>query len=184
MATPEEMQAKMVQSIEEQTGKSIDELITWLQAQQLEKHMEKVKLVKAEWGLGHGFANLLAHLSKSEVPASEPDLVELQFEKKPELRPIYDALIAYIKDWPDLEIAPKKSYVSLRTKKQFGLIQPSTKTRLDLGLNFPATATGIGLEASGSFNAMVSHRIRLQAVADITEEVRQYIRQAYESSRS
>ena len=32
------------------------------------------------------------------------------------------------------EIAPKKAYVSVRSKKQFAMLQPSTKSRFDIGL--------------------------------------------------
>ena len=55
--------------------------------------------------------------------------------KKADLRPIYDAVMAKVKALgTDVELAPKKAYVSLRRNKQWGLVQPSTATRLDLGL--------------------------------------------------
>ncbi|MCP5044076.1 MAG: sigma-70 family RNA polymerase sigma factor, partial [bacterium] len=55
--------------------------------------------------------------------------------KKEALKPIYDTLIKAIKKLgKDVEIAPKKAYVSLRRNKQFALIQPSTATRVDVGL--------------------------------------------------
>ena len=53
------------------------------------------------------------------------------------------------------------AYVSLRRNKQFGLIQPSTKTRVDVGINLKGAKPSGRLEASGSFNSMVSHRVRL-----------------------
>ncbi|WP_246263692.1 DUF5655 domain-containing protein [Parasphingopyxis algicola] len=80
----------------------------------------------------------------------------------------------------DAELAPKKSYVSLRRSKQFGLVQPSTKTRLDLGLNLKGVEPVGRLELSGSFNAMVSHRMRLESVDDVDDEVRDWLRAAYE----
>jgi len=82
----------------------------------------------------------------------------------------------------DLEIAPKKSYVSLRRKKQFALIQPSTKTRVDLGINLKGKAAEEKLEGSGSFIAMVSHRVRLSSAADVDAGVIAWLKQAFEAA--
>ena len=49
-------------------------------------------------------------------------------------RPLYDALLAEIaKFGKDVQLAPKKGYVSLRLRRQFAMIQPSAS-----GLNRPA----------------------------------------------
>ena len=80
----------------------------------------------------------------------------------------------------DVEISPKKSYVSLRRKKQFALVQASTRTRVDVGLNLKGEATTERLEASGSFNAMCSHRVRLTADEQVDDELAGWLRQAYE----
>ena len=72
-------------------------------------------------------------------------------------RPIYDALMtAVAKLGSDAEIAPKKAYVSLRRNKQFALIQPSTATRVDVGINLKGVKATARLEASGSFNRFSS----------------------------
>jgi len=82
----------------------------------------------------------------------------------------------------DVEIAPKKTYVSLRRSKQFALIQPSTKSRVDLGINLKGAKPTGRLEASGSFNAMVSHRVRLEKKADVDKEVVGWLKAAYEGA--
>jgi predicted transport protein len=82
----------------------------------------------------------------------------------------------------DVEIAPKNAYVSLRRKKQFAIIQPSTKTRLDVGLNIKGLAPSGKLEASGSWNAMCTHRIKVEDASGINEELIAWIRQAYDQA--
>jgi predicted transport protein len=60
-----------------------------------------------------------------------------QYKGKETLIPIYDTLHTAITNiGADIETAPKKSAVSFRVKRQFALIQPSTKKRIDIGLKF------------------------------------------------
>jgi hypothetical protein len=82
----------------------------------------------------------------------------------------------------DIELAPKKAYVSLRRAKQFGIVQPSTKTRVDVGINLKGVDPGGRLEASGSFNAMVSHRVRVSDAAEVDDELIGWLRDAYEAA--
>jgi len=184
--SPEEMAASMIANMKENTGKTLPQWIKIAKASKLEKHGQILKHLKADHGMTHGFANLVAHKTlKSDAGSSDSgDLITAQYAgAKAELRPIYDALIAKIgKFGKDVEIAPKKAYVSLRRNKQFALIQPSTKTRLDVGINLKGDGTTARLEASGSFNAMCSHRVRLSSGKDVNRELLDWLRQAYDRS--
>ena len=82
----------------------------------------------------------------------------------------------------DVELSPKKGYVSLRRNKQFAIIQPSTATRVDVGINLKGVKPTDRLEASGSFNAMVSHRVRLSEAKDVDSELVAWLKQAYASA--
>lgn len=82
----------------------------------------------------------------------------------------------------DVEIAPKKSYASLRRKKQFAIFQPSTATRMDVGINLKGADPTTRLEASGSFNAMVSHRVKVAGKNEVDKELIGWLRSAYEAS--
>ncbi len=183
MATPEEMQQKMLQSIEEKTGLKSDVIINDLKKQNLEKHNQKIAYLKEKYSLSHGFANLLAHKSKEDNTNNpESNLIECQYRGKEKLWAIYQKIEQFIKTLDNVELAPKKAYVSVRAKKQFALIQPSTKTRLDIGINFPKNME-IPLEPSGSFNSMVSHRIRIEEPEDFTILVKECIIKAYEFAK-
>lgn len=178
--------AKMEANIKEITGRTVADWVTLVGRTEHEKHGQIVKFLKSEHGITHGYANLIAHRAleaDSGVP-SDSDLVEAQYAgPKADLRVIYDQVIKAVGEFgDDLEIAPKKSYVSLRRKKQFALIQPSTKTRVDLGINLKGKAAEEKLEISGSFNAMVSHRVRLSSAADVDTAVIAWLKQAFEAA--
>jgi predicted transport protein len=175
----------MITNLPGKTGKSLDAWLRLLGNQSLEKHGEIVKWLKTEHGVTHGFANLIAH-SYRDARSGGPtiDLVEAQYQgAKADLRPIYDALIKMVKTFgTDVEIAPKKTYVSLRRNKQFGLVMPSTRDRIDVGINLKDEPETERLEVSGSFNSMVSHRVRLTNRKDVNAQLKRWLRKAYDAA--
>jgi hypothetical protein len=181
--SPEEMEAAMLVNFKEKTGKTMEQWLAIAKKSGCAKHGELVKHLKSEHGMTHGFANLVAHthLTAGAPAAGGDDLVASQYAgDKAGLKPIYDALIAAItKFGKDVEIAPKKAYVSLRRSKQFALIQPSTKTRVDVGINLKGVAPNGRLEASGSFNQMVSHRVKVEDGRDVDKELIGWLKDAY-----
>ncbi|MBP6704731.1 MAG: DUF4287 domain-containing protein [Vicinamibacteria bacterium] len=185
MGKVEDATATMIANLEAKTGKPMAAWVKLIQAEKLGKHGEMVSFLKTKHGLGHGYANLVAHsvagggtLSRGDDPVAE------QYAgAKAALRPIYDAVIDAVQKFgPDVEVAPKKANVSLRRNKQFALVQPSTATRFDVGLNLKGVPPAGRLEASGSFNAMVSHRVRLDSVKGVDRELIGWLKQAYDQA--
>ena len=185
MAKADEEFANMVRNLEEKTGKTLDQWIAVAKKSGAQKHGEIVKHLK-ENGLTHGYANLVAHstLQSAAVHADSGDLIEEQYAgAKAALRPAYDKLMKEIAAFgADLEVSPKKAYVSLRRNKQFALVQPSTATRLDVGINLKGTPPAGRLEASGSFNSMVSHRVRVASVDEVDKELVAWLKKAYDAA--
>ncbi len=185
MATPDEQLRSMLRNLEEKTGNTLEHWVGVVHKSGLDKHGAIVKMLKSDHGMTHGYANLVAHEARNAAVSGggDEDLVAAQYSNKEQLRPIYDHLAAAVQELgDDVELAPKKAYVSLRRAKQFGLIQPSTKTRVDVGLNLKGRKPTARLEASGSFNAMVSHRVRLGDVAEVDEELIGWLRDAYDAA--
>lgn len=176
---------KMIENLEKNSGKSLDEWTAIARASGFEKHGQIVKYLKEEHGFTHGFANMVSIKARETAasPQTADDLVNSQYDGKERLRPIYDALITAINQFgDDVVIAPKKAYVSLRRNKQFGLIQPSTKTRVDVGINLAGDVIGGRLEKSGSFNSMVSHRVRITSIDEVNDGLINWLRQAYDQA--
>ena len=184
--SPEEAMASMIAGLATKTGKPLEAWLAITRKSGLEKHGEIVAMLKKDHGVTHGYANLIAHqtLGSDAVSAAAAgtDLVGAQYAgAKAGLRPIYDLVADKARRLgSDVELSPKKGYVSLRRSKQFGLIQPSTATRVDLGLNLKGVPAKGRLEASGSFNAMCTHRVRLEGVKDVDREVEGWLKKAYE----
>jgi predicted transport protein len=184
MATPEEQEAAMIAKLPAVTGKTLDQWQSLVRSSGLTAHGQIVKLLKTDHGVTHGYANLIAHKTLKSDAASAGDagdLVAAQYSgAKAAVKPIYDAVLAAVQKFgPDVEISPKKTYVSLRRSKQFGLLQPAA-ARLDVGIALKGATATPRLELSGSFNAMVSHRVRVGSVSEVNAELIGWLRQAYE----
>jgi predicted transport protein len=180
-----QMEENQIKNLEEKTGKKIGDWISIVKESGLEKHGALVSMLKEKYQMGHGYANLVVHhaLQSHAGFAEEEDLISGQYKGKENLRPMYEQLMKEILAFgKDVELSPKKAYVSLRRKKQFAIIQPSTKTRMDVGLNIrdqPATGK---LEAAGSWNSMCSHRVILETEEDIDADLIGWIRKSYEQA--
>ena len=180
MATPDEMAATMRANAAEKTGRTVDEWITVLAPAGLQKHGQIVKLLKTEHGVTHGFANLIAHdFLAQEVEPSDP-VADQYSGKKRHLRPVYDAVIAAVGAFgDDIEIAPKKAYVSLRRNKQFATVGPATASQVEVGLNLKGhDVTDRLLSGRG----MVTHRVRIGAASEVDDELIGWLRTAYEAA--
>jgi hypothetical protein len=172
----------MINNMPEKTGKNLEEWIKILESEKFEKHSSAVNYLKAEHGLTYGFANTIVTLAKEKNAPSE-DLVMNQYQGKELLKPIYEKLISIIEAFgTDIVVSPKKGSVSLIRKKQFALIKPATKTRIDLGLKLKDIEIQGRLEGSGPFGTMCTHRIQLQNITDIDNEVINWLSAAYDKS--
>jgi hypothetical protein len=184
--TVEDAVQTMIANFAKNTGRTRDAWVAIAKKSGAAKHREIVKFLKEKHGIGHGFANMVAAktLEGDAGPVAGDDLVAGQYAgAKGVLKPVYDKLAATIgKFGADVEFAPKKAYVSLRRARQFGLIQPSTADRLDVGINLKGVAPTARLEATGSFNAMVSHRVHVTAAKDIDAQLIGWLRDAYNNA--
>src|SRR5262245_1731023 len=178
------MKASMIANLKVTTGKSLEEWLQIVSRERLAKHKEIVTWLKSNHKLGHGYANMIAlqALQTDSHTAGDSDsLVATQYSgAKAGLRPVYEAVLTAVQAFgKDVEISPKKAYVSLRRNKQFAIVQPSTASRVDIGLMLKGVEPKGRLEAAGSFNAMVTHRVRLASAAEVDKELVGWLKQAY-----
>ena len=176
----------MIDNLEKNTGKSLDQWVSIVQKESLNKHGEIIKFLKSEYGFTHGFANLVAHKSLKSDSGSVSDTDELitkQYKGKEHFLKLYENLSSEIKAFgSDVEFAPKNAYVSVKRKKQFAMLIPATKTRYKIGLNLKGHPAEGVLEIDTKTNGMCSHKILLTPESDITPEVISWLQIAYEAA--
>ena len=178
-----------LKNIQTKTGKTLDELFTLIRKSGLAKHGEMRDMLKRDLGMGHGDANTLVHVFRqsdgkpgaqtTDVPLDDV-LDEIYAGPKAALRPIHEKVMAAITDFGPFEIAPKKGYLSLRRKKQFAMIGPATKTRVEVGLNMKgveATTRLMAMPAGG----MCQYKVNVTAAEEVDQELLDWVRQAYDS---
>ena len=190
MSDLEKALATQLANIEKRSGKSLDELAAIIRASGLAKHGEIRDMLKRDLGLGHGDANTLTHhVLKSDGQSaaaaaglSGDDVLEgLYTGPKAALRPIHDKLMVEISRFGEFEVAPKKTYVSLRRKKQFAMIGPATKTQVEVGLNVKGLAPDPRLIEQPP-NSMCNYKVRLSTVAEVDATLIGWIKQAFDSA--
>ena len=177
-----------IQNIQIKTGKSLEELFSAIEKSGLEKHAEIRDFMKAEFHLGFGDANTIVHVYKKsleEALSPQENLFssvnQIYSGSREVLRPLHDSIMNSIQNIGEFEIAPKKTFLSLRRKKQFAMIGPGTKGRIEVGLNMkgvPATNRLQEMPAGG----MCQYKVWLQDQNEIDDELLSWIKIAYQKA--
>jgi hypothetical protein len=170
-------------NIRAKTGKPPEDIAAALHSRGLSKSGEMVAWLKAEYGLGHGHAMaIVALVRRTEQPSrSSDEKIDAHFSgAKAKWRPTFDRLVDEAgRLGPDISVTPAASYLSLmKGGRKFAIVQ-AVGQRLDIGLKLRSTAAEGRLEAAGAWNAMVTHRVRLGAEADLDAELLDWLKQAY-----
>ncbi|WP_395373236.1 DUF5655 domain-containing protein [Marinicella sp. W31] len=176
----------MEKGLLEKTGQSLDHWIKVVKATGLDKHKAIIDYLKAEHGFTYGYANFVSLKARGTDAGSIDDatLLENQYKGKEHLKPIYEKLLSVIDTFgTDITKTPKKDSVSIIRKKQFVLIKPATKTRIDLGLKLKDKPTTDRLGGSGPFGAMCTHRVQLTDVEQVDAELTEWMREAYQKAQ-
>ncbi len=184
MADPDTAAASQLRHIEEKTGKSLQQLCELIASSGLTKVAEQRKMLMDQLGLGYGDANTLALSAKAAAnpPASGADPIDAIYSgNKASLRPLHDRLMSEIAKLGEFERAPKKSYLSMRRKKQFAMLGPATKDAVELGLNVRDLPTAPRLKVIPP-GGMCQYAVRISTPAEIDAELLGWIRSAYEAA--
>jgi hypothetical protein len=172
-----------IRILERRTGEGV---ATWNRriARERLTSRERLRSWLAERGVT-GYARSLLEMETFGYPdflVTRGDaLIDAQYEDRPSLRPIYDALIAEATTVGELVIQARKTYVSLVARRTFARVQATTKTRVDLALRLVQQTPGGRLVRSRIHETMPV-QVGLTSPADLDSEVRGWLRRAYEEN--
>jgi uncharacterized protein DUF5990/uncharacterized protein DUF5655 len=113
------------------------------------------------------------------LTAEADELISGQYSDRPQLRPVFDALLAALPAVGPATVQARKTLVSLVTpRRTFAVIQATTKSRVDLGLRLEHERPGGRLLAARDLGA-ATVRIPLTRPEDVDAEVLEWLRRAY-----
>lgn len=136
--TSGEFEKEFMDGLNAATGRDLTSWLKTIDSFGTKKRNEVIARLKSEHGFGHMNASLLAGIHANggkPVYASTDDLLENQFAKAVDMRPLYDKLIDFVlTNFPSATVLPKKTYVSILENREFGAINIKPK-ELRLGLD-------------------------------------------------
>ena len=190
MSSLDKARETQLKNIQMKTGKSLSEFREIIAKSGLSKHGEIRAMLIKKFGLGYGDANSLVHfalLSDGQSAAQEEELsidqvlAEIYAGARASLRPIHDRLVAAIQKFGAFETVPKKGYVSLRRKKQFAMIGPAGRGRVELGLNMKdmKPTSRLTLMPPGG---MSQYTVDLTSPGEVDKELIGWIRRAFDGA--
>jgi hypothetical protein len=187
------MVQRWVAELKQKTGRSLEEWLRLVKKSGPKDEQERRDWLKQEHGLGTNSAWLIAERSVGKgSETDDPDqylkaaegYVEQMFSgSKSDLRPIYDALLKLgLKVGNDAKACPCQTIVPLYRKHVFAQIKPTTRTRIDLGFALGDMKAKGRLIDTGGFakKDRITHRIPIESVKDIDDEVKHWLKVAYD----
>ncbi|MPV90118.1 hypothetical protein GB882_15690 [Georgenia ruanii] len=131
-----------------------------------------------------GYAQMLLVFERFGYPdfftRTGEELIDAQYGDREHLRPVYDAVELLALSLEGTHVQARKGYVSfVGPRRTFAVVQPSTRSRVDLGLRLGDPVGGRLAAAPSVGNEAIRVRVALGAVDDVDGEVAELVRRAY-----
>ncbi len=194
MADPQAAVQTQLKNVQSRTGRTIADLHAAVAATGLAKHGEKRSWLMAQFKLGYGDANMVASFIGKPLPdlgsgspvappaGAEGDPLDgIYAGPKAALRPLHDAVMAAVQALGDFEAAPKKSYISLRRKKQFAMVGPATKDAVEIGLNAKDLPPHERLKVQPP-GSMCQATTRIGSVKEVDAALKGWLKRAFDAA--
>jgi predicted transport protein len=182
--TSGEFEQEFIQTAKEKTGKTLEQWLPVVKVSGLSKQMEITNWLKAEHKLNHMQAQLLAGLylnNGKPVYQDESNLLDNQFAKSEDMRPLYNSVAEMIlKHFPDTQVIPKKTYVSFTAIREFAAINIKPK-EIRLGMDLGDMAFNETVQKTKLTGPMprISHMAVLTEAKQFDKKLIEYLQLSY-----
>jgi predicted transport protein len=177
-------------TIKAKTGKTPEDFLTLAEEKGLLQDGVKTGQIVAwladDFGLGRGHAMALVETcnSATQPKQTRDQCIDRLFSgNRARWRTPYDELLGKITACgPGVAQAPTDTYISiLRRAKKFAIVQV-TAARLDIGIKLKGVEPTSRLEPAGSWNSMVTHRVRITDPSQLDGELLSWLKQAFDNA--
>jgi len=187
------MTQKWIGELKQKTGRTLEEWLAHIKKAGPKDEKARCDWLKKEHGLGTNTASWLAQRAEGKgeeldnpdlyLQSAERDVEKMFSGGKAELRPLYDALLKLgLKTGKEAKACPCQTIVPLYRNHVFAQIKPTTQTRIDLGFALGDMKPKGRLIDTGGFakKDRITHRIPITSMNDIDDEVKHWLKVAYD----
>jgi len=181
--TSGEIEKEFIESLKQSTGKDLNGWLTEIKKSGITKRNDIINWLKTKKSFGHMNASLLTGIYVNDgkpVYGSKKELLDNQFEKYPDMRPLFDSLQKSILRWDNSsEFIAKKTYVSVTKKREFAAINIK-KGGLRLGMDLGDIPFEGKLEKAKLTGPMprISHMVVIKSESNIDKNLFKLLEQS------
>lgn len=185
--TSGEIEKDFIDNLKSTTSKDLKGWIAEINTLGTRKRNDIIKILKEKHGFGHMNASLLAGIflnGGNPVYGNTDELLEKQFSKGEQMRPVYESLIQFVqKNFPDATVLPKKTYVSVLEKREFAAINiKATELRIGLDLGDRPFDDRISKAKLTGPMPRMSHMVVIDNVKSIDETLVRLLKESFSRS--
>jgi hypothetical protein len=187
------MVQKWIAELPAKTGRSLDDWLLLVKKSGPASEAERRVWLKEKYKLGTNSAWWIAERAEGKgledadpqayLAAAEGYVEQMFAGKKAALKPAYERLLKLgLSVGKDVKACPGKTIVPLYRNHVFAQIKPATNTRIDFGLALGNRKTPKRLINTGGYEKKdrITHRIEIRNAAEIDDELKRWLKIAYE----
>jgi Domain of unknown function (DUF5655) len=172
--------------LERRTGAGVDEWVRRIRDSGADTDEKSLRAWLEEQGVT-GYPQHLLVFERFGYPdylvASPDELIDAQYSDRPQLRPIFDRIVAVATRVGEVRVQARKGYVTLVSpRRTFALIRASKK-RVDLGFRLEKRPPQGRLRAAGTMpQGWARLKFELASADEVDSEVEEVLAEAYRAN--
>lgn len=185
--TSGEIEKDFIDDLKKNTGKDLSAWLAEVGGFASKKRNDILNRLKTEYAFGHMNASLLTGIflnGGKPVYGSTAELLDNQFAKAEPMRPLYEALLEFVKkSFPNSSVLPKKTYVSILEKREFAAINiKPAELRVGFDLGDKPFDEKVGKSKLTGPMPRISHMIVVTDANQLNSDIAALLKESYSRS--